>query len=140
MWTRSDHWDLVECTNHFELNDWRENVNYQLFGKQVIAAITSYHSNYWEDRKFSITICKLEKRCGELVSMEYDYDSATEVVDNGKFAGMNWFNNVNGAAENSVTAAMDVRSSEALVNSYSFERTEGHETTASLDVMAGVEW
>jgi len=140
LWTKSENWALVDCTKHFELNDWGETFNYPLAGNQVISAISSFHWNYWEDRKFSITVCRLEKKCSQLVRTDYDYDGATEVVVKGKFAGSNWYNNLKGSAQNSVTATMDVRSSETLVNSYSFERTSGHETTASLDVTGGVSW
>ena len=140
MWTASKNWDLVDCGPHIELNKWREDINYPLYGNQVIAALYSTHSNEYEDRIWIIGFCKLEKRCTEMVSMDYDYGGATEEVSKGKFAGMSWFNNLNGAAQNSVTATMDVRSSETLRNSYSFERTEGHETTASLTVTAGMEW
>ena len=140
MWTKSDNWALVDCTGHFQLNDWGETINYQLTGNQVIAALSSVHWNWWEDRKFSITVCRLEKKCSQLVSMVYDTDGASEEVVKGKFAGSNWFNNLKGAAQNSVTAEMDVRSSETLVNSYEFSRTSGHETTASLEVTAGGSW
>jgi len=140
MWTKSKYWDLVECTDHKQLNTWREDINYQLYGNQVIAALSSYHENDYEDRIWYITICKLEKKCTQMVSTVYDYDGAKETVDKSKFAGMNYFNNLNGAAQKSVTAKMDVRSSEGLVNSYSFQRTSGHETTASLDVTAGMSW
>merc|ERR1711970_1342853 len=75
-----------------------------------------------------------------MVSMEYDYEGATEKVEEGKFAGRNWFNNLEGKAENSVTTTSSVHSSEKFIDSYSFEYSEGDQTTASLEVMLGMDW
>jgi len=150
LWTKSKYWDLVDCIKKpLELNDFMEEINYRLHGNQVIAAIYSwYQGDVWADgefdgygdRKWYITVCRLEKKCTQMVSMEYDYDGATEVVEKAKFAGRNWFNNLAGEAENSVTTTSSVHSSEKFIDSYSFEYSKGHQTTASLEVMFGMDW
>jgi len=140
MWTKSKDWVLLDCTGHFELNEYDQDINYQLGRDEVIAAISSSHHNWYQDRKFAITVCRLEKKCGEMVSMTWDYDGAREVVDRVVYAGMSQFDNLKGTAQNSFTTKLDAKLSETFVNSYSFERTEGHETMSSLPVEGGMSW
>ena len=92
----------------------------------IISGIWSQHNNHKEDRIFQLKICTISPKCTELESIEYDYDntvnSVTDVV-----AGTATKDNLNHPLLGSITATISTSKQESLAQSYSYERTEGHE-------------
>ena len=140
FYTTTTSHSLTNCTGWQKLNTYRGNLDYTLEGFEVITALFSSHDNDEEDREFWIKNCRLKQRpskCGEMVSIEYDYNKAIveqEVVS----AGTGILDNTNAQSENALTVWVTRDFAESHSESYSFGRTSGHETAVKLELSTAV--
>ena len=92
----------------------------------IISGVWSQHNNHKEDRIFKLKICTFSPKCTELDFIHYDYDNAiksnSEVV-----AGTASNNNLNHPVSGSITTTISKSKQESLTQSYSYERSKGHE-------------
>ena len=65
---RSNNFALHHCSGWRPLNDFDRPIKLQLGNEEVIAAIKSVHSNYYEDRRFSVITCKIGGPDGNILS------------------------------------------------------------------------
>lgn len=139
FYTSSPEWVLSDCSD-VTLNDYDKPINHFLAIDEVIAGVHSEHHNHKEDRIFTITICRLVKRCGILVSMTYDFDNAEISTQQGVFAGKGTLDNRNGKSEKSFTAEIQFTENNQFSDSMSFERSSGSSIEVSSMVTYGYDW
>jgi len=104
---------------------------------QVIAGVKSWHHSRHEDRRFRLNICTLSPKCTELFDIKYHYDKAitstAEVI-----AGQTKKDNMNHPQPGEMTTTFERSKQESLAQSYSFQRTKGHEFGYSLESSGGL--
>jgi len=135
--THNDDWYTTDCTWHTDINDWDDPLLWKLGDEEVIRGLRSRHWNKKEDRRWSIQVCKLRKKCTEISKIEYQTarsEVSTEVV----FGGRSQYNNTRGLSDNSYTVEISQTTSNSLAESYEFSQTSGHTNEVSMSVTAGV--
>jgi len=135
--SRSDRWYLTNCIWHHNVNDYDEKLEYTLGDDDVIAGFYSLHINAYEDRRWSIKVCKLRKKCTEIIKIEYDEELAF-VSGNEVGAGHSVFNNRNGLSEKEFSHTISQSDTKSLTESYEFSQTSGWTNEVSLSVTGGV--
>jgi hypothetical protein len=139
FYTRSDYWILSLCRPLEKLNKFDEHLDHKLGEDEVIAGIHSEHENWYQDREFSIVVCRLVRKCGELVNITYDLAKANETLEE-MFVGNSSYDNTQATMANSFTAEISVTEQETLSDSYTYARTSGHTNMHSLTVDVGYKW
>jgi len=139
FYQNSEDWILSNCHWNVTANDYDEDVNVVLDSDKVIAGAYSEHSNSAEDRIFHLHICTLSPRCSELKEIVYDYDkmktsSKTTIV------GESIKDNLNHSEAGTILSKITKSNQETLAESYSYEKTEGDQKTASVELSNIANW
>merc|ERR1719334_2795516 len=132
---RNDNWYLTDCIWH-TVNQYDGQLDYTLLDDEAIGGLHSVHSNYYEDRVWDIQVCKLRKKCTEVIEIEYNTGESvvsSELVT----AGGQRFDNKNGQSDNSFTATISQSASKSLTESYEFSQSSGYTNEISMSVSAG---
>jgi len=132
----SENWYLHDCSWTKPLNDWDADLDYTLGDTQVIAGVESHHSDVHEDRKWTLLVCQLRKKCTEIFDVTYG-DVVEDVTTRKVSAAHQEYDNSGHSQTNDFSVTISKTSSNSLTESYSYSQSNGHSTTTSLDVTAG---
>merc|ERR1712187_773416 len=129
--THNDDWYTTDCRWHTDdLND-----PLSLGDEEVIRGLHRRRGNW--NRRWSIQVCKLRKKCTEISKIEYQ-TARSEVSTEMVFGGYSQYNNTGALSDNSYMVEISQASSNSLAESYEFSQTSGHTNEVSMSVTAGV--
>jgi len=133
---RNNNWYLTDCITHKNINNWDGKLKYTVGDDEVIAGLYSVHDNRKEDRRWNIKVCKLRKKCAEIIDIKYDFNHQ-DVAFGSVSVGRQVFNNIGGQSDNSYTAVISKSESESMSESFEFSQTSGTSSEVSMSISAG---
>jgi len=134
--TKSDNWYLTDCIWHNDVNGWDGPLDYVMGDDEVFGGLHSIHSNHYEDRQWDLQVCKLRKKCTEIIGIEYDTIVA-DVTTQEVFGGHGEFDNTHGTSMNTLTVTINHSTSQSLTETYSYSQSSGWEHEEHMDISEG---